>query len=247
MQGPPPSRSRSTPPAGTGKHQHPWVPQPGRWWWGGTHGNSSVHSPRVGCWCCRRCPTPRQDATPQPHRGRNSYKLPQSHGRGRQGGSERPVRRWGRSCHGGHRPGEPPPSPSRAVGPAKPVPVPVLSEGPSPGVRAAGGGGYRPRGGLRSPLRALSSGSFPAMGSDPRPGRSRGGGSGREPRTGNRERAPPRERSGPAGGCETSRLPPTCRCVRGGHGRGHLYRCNTDIGAYIPKTNIHIHKMNIVE
>lgn len=90
------------------------------------------------------------------------------------------------------RPGEPQRGP--AVGPVRPVPVrgQALLEETRTGA-----------GGPRSPLRALSSGSFLAMGSSsPRARRSRDGGwtgtGSRESGTGNREGAPPQESSGPA-------------------------------------------------
>lgn len=84
-------------------------------------------------------------------------------------------------------------TPGRAAGLALPRRPPAPpSVRPNRRGKGWGGGGYRARGGPRSPLKALSSGSFPAMGSSPRPG-------GREPGTGNGPR-PGSGAAGPAAG-----------------------------------------------
>lgn len=167
--------------------------------WGDTYGNSSAYSPREGRWCCRRCPTPRQDVThpgcPQPHRTETQVNFLKTEVRcGTEGGN---TRSGGRAGPATAAPGPGRPHPARP-GPRRQSGQTGAARGRAPGRGLPGEAGTGP-GGPRSPLKALSSGSFLAMGSSPRPG---GGpaaaAAGREPGTGNREGAGPRPGSGAA-------------------------------------------------
>lgn len=140
------------------------------------------------------CDPPRLPAA-TPHR--NSGKLPQNRGQVRYRGGKHPLRRQSWPCYGSPRPGETPPGPARP-GPRRQSGQTGAARGRAPGRGLPGEAGTGP-GGPRSPLKALSSGSFLAMGSSPRPG---GGpaaaAAGREPGTGNWEGAGPRPGSGAA-------------------------------------------------